>query len=364
MARLNSIEVLYHDKKVGTLSIGPRGNCVFEYYKEWIEHGFSISPLKLPLQDGLFEADYLPFHGNFGIFEDSLPGGYSEYMLRKTLVKNSINYDSLSSVERLSIIGNSGMGALCYHPVTKVDNINVNYSLDELQEMALDILAEKSSENADVLYYKSGNSGGVRPKVLVKDDEGEWLVKFRHTFDPKNIGQIEYQYNRAARECGIVVPVFKLMDGKYFATKRFDIDGNTRLHVATASALLNEPISPPKMDYHTLLQLTGYLTQSPEAVEQQFRRMVFNVCAKNYDDHARNFSFIYNDNTWELSPAYDLTNDSALGQHASTVNFNGLPSDNDMIEVGTNIRISEKRCRDIISEVGTVVSNMLSDYLL
>ncbi|MBP5644415.1 MAG: HipA domain-containing protein [Bacteroidales bacterium] len=121
-------------------------------------------------------------------------------------------------------------------------------------------------------------------------------VKFRHTFDPIDIGQQEYHYNELAQQAGIVVPEFRLIDGKYFATRRFDIDkqGN-RLHMATASGRLNEPLTPPKMDYHSLLQLTGYLTQSPEAVEQQFRRMVFNHYARNFDDHARNFSFLYRD---------------------------------------------------------------------
>ena len=121
--------------------------------------------------------------------------------------------------------------------------------------------------------------------------------------------------------------------------------------MVTASGLLNEPITPPKMDYHSLLQLTGYLTQSPAEVEQQFRRMAFNVYARNHDDHARNFSFICREGKWTLAPAYDLTNDDTLGEHASTVNFKGLPTDEDMITVGTNIRITRARCLEIIEEV-------------
>ena len=105
------------------------------------------------------------------------------------------------------------------------------------------------------------------------------------------------------------------------------------------------------MDYHSLLQLTGFLTQSPEAVEQQFRRMAFNVYSRNMDDHARNFSFICRDGRWTLAPAYDLTNDHTLGEHATTINFKGLPSDEDMITVGTNIRISRIRCQQIMEEV-------------
>ena len=386
---IQAINVMYHGRKVGTLSIGSKHVCQFEYDKDWLTDGFSISPLKLPLKSGIMTADYSPFEGNFGVFEDSLPGGYGEYLLRKVLGKSGINYGTLTPVQRLSLVGSSGMGALCYVPETPMprhdwqgteqrepselarrwsscDGTRQRQgSFDDMQQMALEVLSEKTmvstnrpmvstnrpDNHADILFYRSGNSGGVRPKCIFTDAEGHWLVKFRHTYDPKNIGEIEYLYNKVARQCGIVVPDFKLMDGKYFATRRFDIEDGQRLHVVTASGLLNEPIRPPKMDYHSLLQLTGYLTQSPAEVEQQFRRMAFNVCARNHDDHARNFSFICRDGKWTLAPAYDLTNDDTLGEHASTVNFKGIPTDEDMITVGTNIRITRARCLVIIEEV-------------
>lgn len=346
-----SVSVTYHGRKVGTLSMGSQHTCQFEYDKEWLVNGFSISPLKLPLKSGIMTADYFPFNGNFGVFEDSLPGGYGEYLLRKVLSKTGINYGALTPVQRLSLVGSSGMGALCYEPETKMPQIQWEGSFEEMQQMTLEVLSEKSDDNADVLFYRSGNSGGVRPKCIFSDADGHWLVKFRHTYDPKDIGEIEYRYNQVARQCGIIVPDFKLMDGKYFASRRFDIEDGKCLHVVTASGLLNEPITPPKMDYHSLLQLTGYLTQSPKEVEQQFRRMAFNVYARNHDDHARNFSFICRDGRWTLAPAYDLTNDDTLGEHASTVNFKGLPTDEDMITVGTNIRITRTRCLEILDEV-------------
>ncbi len=348
---LQSVSVMYHGRKVGTLSTTSKQICQFEYDKDWLANGFSISPLKLPLKSGITTADYMPFHGNFGVFEDSLPGGYGEYLLRKVLSKSGINYGTLTPVQRLSLVGNSGMGALCYIPETKMEQNDWQGSFDEMQRMALDVLAEKTADNADVLFYRSGNSGGVRPKCIYTDATGHWLVKFRHTYDPKNIEEIEFKFNQVARKCGIIVPDFKLMDGKYFATRRFDIENGQRLHMVTASGLLNEPITPPKMDYHSLLQLTGYLTQSPEEVEQQFRRMAFNVYAHNYDDHARNFSFICRDGKWALAPAYDLTDDNTLGEHATTVNYKGLPTDEDMIVVGTNIRITRSRCLEIIEEI-------------
>ena len=348
---IHAVSVMYHGRKVGTLSMGNRSTCQFEYDKDWLSNGFSISPLQLPLKAGLFSADYQPFNGNFGVFEDSLPGGYGEYLLRKVLKNSGIDPQGLTAVQWLSIVGSSGMGALCYVPETKLLREDCQRSFDEMQQMALDVLSERTEENADMLYFKSGNSGGVRPKCIFSDTDGHWLVKFRHTYDPKNIGQLEYDYNKVARQCGIDVPEFKLIEGKYFAVRRFDIENDVRLHVVTASALLNEPITPPKMEYHNLLQLTGYLTQSPKAVEQQFRRMAFNVFAHNMDDHARNFSFICRDGKWSLAPAYDLTNDATLGEHASTINFKGLPTDEDMITVGMNIRMSRELCQQIIEEV-------------
>ena len=117
------------------------------------------------------------------------------------------------------------------------------------------------------------------------------------------------------------------------------------------------------MDYHSLLQLTGFLTQSPVEVEQQFRRMVFNVYAHNFDDHARNFSFICRDGQWTLAPAYDLTNDNTLGEHATTVNYHGLPTDDDMMTVGTNIRIPRDRCVEIIDEIREKTKELKHFYL-
>ena len=360
LSNIQYVSVMYHGRKVGTLSMGNRSCCQFEYDRTWLREGFSISPLKLPLKAGLFSAQWQPFNGNFGIFEDSLPGGYGEYLLRKVLRREGIDYGSLTPVQRLSIVGSSGMGALCYVPESAIGGAPSSLTLDEMQALALEVLSERTDEGSDLLLAGSGNSGGVRPKCLYSDEGGHWLVKFRHTFDPVDIGQQEYHCNELAQKAGVVVPEFKLMEGKYFATRRFDLDDEGhRLHMATASGLLNEPLTPPKMDYHSLLQLTGFLTQSPEAVEQQFRRMVFNHYARNFDDHARNFSFLCRDGRWELAPAYDLTNDQTLGEHATTVNFHGLPSDEDMITVGMNTKMTRERCQQIIDEVKAVVG---SDY--
>ena len=164
--KVQYVSVMYHGRKVGILSMGNQSCCQFEYDHEWLREGFSISPLHLPLKPGLFTADYRPFDGNFGIFEDSLPGGYGDYLLQKVLKKNGIDYRSLSPVQRLSIVGNSGMGALCYVPESRIAGPDEPVTLDEMQTMALEVLSEKSEENADLLLAGSGNSGGDRKSVV------------------------------------------------------------------------------------------------------------------------------------------------------------------------------------------------------
>lgn len=364
MNSINKIRVTYHDMTVGSLSMTPDKRLwAFQYGKDWLAHGFSISPLDLPLRPDIFISKPEPFWGNFGIFEDSLPDGYGRYLLNRLLKKQGINDSELTPLQRLSIVGTSGMGALCYIPEIYIGETKTLPELDSLQQMALDVLSEKSDKDEDVLYFNSGNSGGCRPKCLFHDTEGSWLVKFRHTYDPKDIGVMEYRYNEIARQCNITVPDFKLMEGKYFATKRFDIEHGVRLHIATAGALLNESIMHPKLEYKTLLHLTGYLTQDPEQVDEMFRRMIFNVLTDNKDDHAKNFSFICKEGIWSLAPAYDLTrcSNGYNGEHATSVNNQGNPTIEDMLVVGESIRIPRKKGLEMIQQVAGGCEELLSD---
>lgn len=369
MTHTDKLQVLFRGRRVGTLSLTPDNRLnVFEYDSAWIADGFSISPLELPLQPGVFVAKPQPFKGNFGIFEDSLPDGYGRYLLHKTLMRQGINDSDLSSLDRLAIVGDNGMGALTYNPVITLEPEESIADFDKLQQMALEVLKEQQDNDAGLLLYNSGNSGGARPKAVFSDSEGHWIVKFRHIYDPKDIGRQEYLYNDTARRCGIIVPDFKLINDKYFASRRFDIDLNTnRLHTATAGALLGLSLSQPFMDYANLLALTGYVTQSLVDVEQMYRRMLFNYFTDNKDDHCKNFSFYVipgDDNCnweWRLAPAYDLTlcTDGYNGEHATSVNGTGHPKLSDFIAVGTKIRLPEKRCLNIIDEVLTGCRDLL-----
>lgn len=367
MKRIDRLNVRYHGQPVGILSLTPDNKlCVFEYDKAWLRIGFSISPLELPLRAGLFIAKPTPFAGDFGIFEDSLPDGYGRYMLHKALANMGIDDRNLSVLDRLSIVGETGMGALTFDPVSSVCVEELVDDFDLLQEKALEVLRERQSSDAGLLLYNSGNSGGARPKAIFSDPEGHWLVKFRHTYDPEGMGRQEYDYNVAARNAGIDVPDFKFVNGKYFASRRFDIDADgSRIHTATAGGLMCLSLSEPVLDYRNLLSLTGFITQRAEDVEQMYRRMVFNYLTDNKDDHCKNFSFIVSTDArgawcWRLAPAYDLTlcTEGYNGEHATSVNGRGRPTIADFIAVGTKFRIGASRCREIIREIQAACSSI------
>lgn len=368
MKKIDRLAVKYRGRSVGTLSLSADGRlCVFEYSRQWLADGFSVAPLDLPLRSGVFQAEAQPFYGNFGIFEDSLPDGYGRYLLHKALLKEGVDDSCLSALDRLSLVGCGGMGALTYEPENRMFDDEEVDDFDLLQAKALDILKERSDDDAELLLFNSGNSGGCRPKAVFKDGDGHWLVKFRHTYDPHDMGRMEFHHNSVARACGLDVADFRLIDGRYFASRRFDIDGDgQRMHIATAGGLMNVALSTPVLDYSNLLALTGYLTRRTADVEEMFRRMVFNYLTDNKDDHCKNFSFRVIDDSdgnyeWRLAPAYDLTvcTEGYNGEHATSVNKTGRPMLTDMLAVGTKARLDERRCREIFDEVRSNCGDLL-----
>lgn len=347
-------------RTVGTIQLTPeRNRCVFEYDKEWIADGFSISPWELPLRTGLIFSKEDRFRGGFATFEDSMPDGYGLYLLDRMLRREGSSIFELSPLQRLSLVGDQGMGALCYKPNVKVPPLETitDCDFDTLQGKALDVLSEKSDADVSLLYYNSHNSGGARPKAIYQEEDGShWIVKFRHTYDPTDLGRIEYRYMETASKCGICIPQIKLVNNRYFAVERFDIKNGRRIHTLTSSALLQSDYRSQSIDYINLLALTGFLTQDPNQVEQMFRRMVFNILTNNKDDHAKNFSFCCEEGQWHLAPAYDLTYSptGTRGEHATSVNHIGNPSLEDLISAGTGIHIPRNRCLSIIKEIESI----------
>jgi serine/threonine-protein kinase HipA len=357
---IKKVSVLYHGNTVGILQMDPtNGAATFEYDRRWLAEGFSISPTELPLKSDLFIADPDKFNGNFAVFEDSLPDGYGLHLLDRILRKQHSSLGELTVLQRLSLIGSSGMGALTYHPEvpgfqaqSEITDFEI---LDQLQQEALDVFSEKESGDEFLLYYNSANSGGARPKTAARRRDGShWLIKFRHVYDAVSIGKDEFLYMETARECGIGIPRIALVKDRYFAIERFDIDpSGNRIHTLTAAALLKTDFRNQDADYTNLLALTGYLTQDPLQVEEMFRRMVMNLVCINRDDHAKNFSFQYTDGAWRLAPAYDITYSpkGSNGEHATSLFYDGNPALDLVLKAGTGIRIPEKKCLEIIRTV-------------
>lgn len=364
--QVNKITVFHNKDLVETLQMTPDGrSCAFEYSREWLSSGFALSPFELPLTSDIIFSEPDKFDRNFAVFEDSIPDGYGLYLIDRMLRKSGFQLRSLNPLQRLAIVGSSGMGALRYEPAVSLDSIKAGVSieeLDDIQRKALEILSEKGEGDESLLYYNSANSGGARPKVVMADLDGShWLVKFRHTYDSAEIGKEEYLYMSTAAKCGINIPRIRLLKDRYFAIERFDIEDGRGVHVVTAAALLKSDFRNQDADYTNLLALTGYLTQNPHQVEEMYRRMVFNLVCDNKDDHTKNFSFICRKGVWSLAPAYDITYspEGSNGQHATSLFYDGNPARDLVIKAGTRIRIPKATCEAIIDKVESVCSENL-----
>ena len=377
MNKIKSLQVFYNEKKVGTLALMKNNIVAFEYDSNWITNGFSISPFSLPLKKQVFIPRIDPFDGLYGVFSDSLPDGWGRLLVDRMLNSQNINPREISQIDRLAIVGETGMGALSYKPeYNLLEDKDYQEDYDNLALSCKKILNTEYSADLDKLFKLGGSSGGARPKILTKIDNEDWIIKFPSSLDDSNIGKLEYLYSVCAKKCKIDIPETKLFPSKissgYFGIKRFDrkklSTGTIRkLHMISVSGLLETSHRIPNLDYNDLMQLTLNLTKSFEEVEKLFRLMCFNVFSHNRDDHSKNFSFIYNEdlNKWELSPAYDLTYSYSInGEHATTINGNGVnPSLNDILKVAEKIGLDKKKAEKIAIEIKETVRKDLEIFL-
>ena len=353
------LKVFYNDILVGTLAKTPDRVFAFEYDSDWLNNGFSISPFSLPLIKKVFIPKYDPFGGLFGVFNDSLPDGWGRLLVDRLFLKNKINPAEIDNLNRLAVVQESGMGALTYKPEHRFESENSIQDYDILAQECSKILESQKSENLDELFKLGGSSGGARPKILTSIDNEDWIIKFPSSSDPKNIGEKEYQYSLCAKDCGINMTETRLFPSKicsgYFGIKRFDRKNGKKVHMVSASGLLETSHRFPNLDYNTLMKLTLELTRNYQDIEQLFRLMCFNVFANNRDDHSKNFSFLFDDTKkeWHLSPAYDLTYSFSFnGEHATTINGEGKnPTLDDILAVAKNIGLKEKFAKDIASDI-------------
>ncbi len=374
LSRPEKVKVFLKDKHVGTIASYRRSLTIFEYSPSWLTEGFAVSPFSLPLKPGVQIPRDHTFSGLFGIFADSLPDGWGRLLVDRMLKRKGIQPDTVDPLTRLCIVGSSGMGALEYRPAVDLQVQGSPSDLDLIAEECRKVLIGSEKEgDIDTLLGLSGSSGGARPKIILQDGGGEWLVKFPSSRDPENIGQMEYDYNLCARECGIEIPEIRLFSSGnspgYFGVRRFDRipsgSGIRKVHMATVSALLEVSHRYPSLDYSSLMALTWQLTRQADQVLRMFRLMCFNIFAHNRDDHSSNFSFLHDGAAWRLAPAYDLTWSSSLGgEHATTVAGEGRnPGMEQILQIARGAGIRETKARQMAEEIREKVMSHLAGYL-
>lgn len=362
---------------VGELVINKR-KLYIKYNSSFVDYKIEISPFKLPLSTKIIEGPPKPFNGNFGVFNDSLPDSWGRLLLDRQLRSKGFDTSNISILDRLSFVGNTGLGALSYKPIREtIKTTNYNILLDQIKEESNRIIQGDASVLIDQLYNLGGSSGGALPKINVaynsknnklisgygnlKSDFEHWLIKFPSKFDRPDIANIEYAYSLMAKAAGLQMSACKLFEtnkgSKYFGTKRFDRLDNLKLHMHTASGLLHDDHNYSNLDYGHLMDLAFQLEKHVKAHEKVIRLAAFNVFAHNRDDHSKNISFLMDKNgRWQLAPAYDLTfSTSSHGQHSTTINGEGnSPTKQNLLELCKLFGV--KNGSEIIHEVRDTIS--------
>ncbi len=349
------INVRFRQHEVGAVSFDTQtGLGAFEYAPSFINKGIELSPLKMPLAQGIYsfpELDFNTFKGLPGLVADSLPDDFGNAVLNAWVAMRGKSPSDITPLQRLQYTGARGMGALEYAPATQIKSLNASQQvdIDSLLSIAQAILntrndfsVELSKNNADdreamlALLSVGMSAGGARPKAVLAFNadftqarsgqadapEGftHYLMKFdgvsehnenQETFgDPLGFGAMEFVYYLMAKDCGIdMMPCHLLPEGqrRHFITQRFDRVGNEKVHVQTLNGLAHVDYKKPgSFSYAELFGVLRQLKLSAVDAEQLFRRMAFNIVARNHDDHAKNFGFMLRGDRWGLAPAYDL----------------------------------------------------------
>ncbi len=357
--------------------VSAKRKIYFKYYPGFIDKGIQISPFKMRLSDKVLSADTKPFDGLFGVFNDSLPDGWGQLLLDRTLSSRGISISKITPLDRLAYIGFGGMGALIYRPEIGSEYVRKNrLELDVIASQMNYVLEGASSDVIEELFDLGGSSGGARPKIFVgynpatdhlihgseelPDGYEHWIIKFPSSSDPIDIAYIEYSYYKMALDAGIKMNQCKLFtagSGKeYFGTKRFDRVDGMRVHMHSASGLMHDNFRLSNMDYGYLMDCAFRLENHVKAYEKILRLAAFNVFGHNLDDHSKNFSFLMdNEGRWQLAPAYDLTfSYSSHGMHSTMVaGESRAPGKRHLLELAKYFSV--KKPDEIIDRVQDVV---------
>ena len=337
-------------RRIGAVSqVDSDEPAVFEYEPEFLRSTIEPSPLQMPVDRRRYSFPGLApasFRGLPGMLADSLPDRFGNALIDAWLARQGRSPESFNAVERLCYIGRRGMGALEFQPALNSPSEPArDLEVSALVELAAEVLAErdalKTSLHADDraeairdILAVGTSAGGARAKAVIAfnpnthavrsgqleapDGFEHWLLKFdgvdthRELGNTEGYGAIECAYANMARDAGIDVAECRLLEEggrRHFMTRRFDRVGNTKLHMQSLAALSHyDFMQAGAYSYEQALSVIRRLGLPTAAVEQQFRRMVFNILARNQDDHVKNIAFLMNrDGAWRLSPAFDMT---------------------------------------------------------
>lgn len=371
----------------------------FNYDKEFLRSGIEVSPIVMPASERIYAFPALSrqtFYGLPGLLADSLPDKYGTKLIERYLAERGRSIQSLTAVERLLYTGKRGMGALEFFPqknygVAEDAPVDIN----AMVELASAILTNRENihiciqDNAMEQIINVGTSaGGARAKAVIawnrqtgdirsgQIDAGKgyeyWLIKFDGVKNNKDKGdkedgqaytRIEYAYYLMAREAGIIMSDCRLYQesGRYhFMTRRFDRDeAGGKIHMQTLGALAHYDYNMPGVySYEQAAHIIERLGIGQKAVEQFFRRMVFNIITRNQDDHVKNISFLMSrTGQWHLAPAYDITYASDMGNYwlaKHQMSMNGKTENfesEDFYACGKAMNLSKARIKKICEEV-------------
>ena len=388
------IQVRAWGARVGAVAFDPSAKCfAFEYYPEWSRKGVALAPLTMPSHDGLRFAfpDLSPqtFHGLPGLLADALPDRFGNALIDAWMAQRGIPKDQVTILDRLAYMGRRGAGALDFHPAhgstadgkaaLKMASL-VENARKAVQGTTQNELATRST--LAELIRVGTSAGGARAKAVVAWNpvthelrsgqftapEGfePWLLKFDGVTeggkfgDPAGYGRIEFAYHLMARAAGIQMTDCHLLEESgraHFMTRRFDRDQGQKHHLQTLCAMDHLDFNQVGVhDYGQAFMAIKRLELEAEATDELFRRMTFNVMARNCDDHPKNFSFLLRQGrSWALAPAYDVTFafDPAskwIAQQFMSVNhrFAGITRQ-DLLQVAD--RFSVRNPRAILAEV-------------
>ncbi|WP_209332613.1 type II toxin-antitoxin system HipA family toxin [Lunatimonas salinarum] len=384
------------------------GYATFEYDSKFKAKAWDLAPLQMPIQEKR-SVYYFPalrkkadpaldtFKGLPGLLADALPDRYGIELINLWLAQQGRPLDSMNPVETLCFLGTRGMGALEFEPSTlKESKRAFSVEIDSLVDIARNMFTKKEAfvtnlqedeEKALLEILRIGTSaGGARPKAVIAYNEktGEvksgqtnaprgfehWLVKLDGVSDvqlgvSEGYGRVEMAYHNMAVACGIEMMPSRVLEENgraHFMTRRFDREGGSvKHHIQTFCAMKHFDYNlVTSFSYEQLFQTMRELKLSYPCAEQLFRRMVFNVMARNCDDHTKNFAFrLKKDGKWELSPAYDVCHayqpkHQWVSQHALSINGKRTNiTKDDLLLIGKSIK--NKKAAETIEEISTTI---------